>query len=285
MKKIFMLSLLILLMIPAMVFAKPLNVISMGVDRSGNETAAMDKMCLNAAGHSLAFIIPPNTDPNSEFVKIVKTYYKDVTSNVKVQAKKKDGSVIILTGEVTVDFDKLRDIVHAQIKNFQEANTDDRAMFLVRIVGIENSQLLMRAYGDVLQTYGMVFENLGFKVDATDELITQLISSPANEDFASYCRRMNDEAGNVGCKYVVIGEIFLEKASEGETGVIWKSTARLQARDFGNSTDGTIIFQFDDDYKLRGKDDNVAFFALRKAAMNSSRALAEHTLAHWKSRN
>ena len=52
----------------------------------------MDKICLNAIGHSLAFIIPPN----SEFVK---TYYKDVTSNVKVQAKK-DGSAIILTGEV-----------------------------------------------------------------------------------------------------------------------------------------------------------------------------------------
>ena len=167
----------------------------------------------------------------------------------------------------------------------QEANTDDKAMFLVRIVGIENPQMLMRAYGDVLQTYQMVFENLGFKVDAPDELIEQLVSSPTNEDFTSYCRRMNDEAGNVGCKYVVIGEIFLERAAEGETGITWKSTARLQARDFGNSANGTIIFQFDDDYKLRGKDDNVAFFALRKAAINSSRALAEHTLAYWKNHN
>ena len=56
-----------------------------------------------------------------------------------------------------------------------------------------------------------------------------------------------------------------------------------QARNYGsNEVGGTLIFQFDDDYKLKGRDDNVAFFALRKAALNSSRALAEHTLDYWK---
>lgn len=287
MKKIIATILFVMMFIPVAVLAKPLNVLSMGFDKTGNETAAVEKMCMAAAGHSLAFIIPPNTDPNSDFTKIVKEHYKEVTSNAKVVAKRKDGNAVIVTGEVTVDFDKLRQIVRSQIKGLQEANTDDRAAFFVRITGIDSPSLKSRAYGDVLQTYQYVFENLGFK--NTDEDVVSIVNGgPAGESFEDYCRRVNDVVENDGSiGYAVIGEIALNKLSEGATGIMWESVARLQARRYdsspsGDGLAGVLIFQFDDDYKLKGKDDNVAFFALRKAAMNSSRALAEHTLDYWK---
>ena len=254
----------------------------MGMDKNGNETAAIDKMCLNAVGHSLAFIIPPNPDPDSDFVKIVKAHYKEVTSNAKVQAKRKDGTAIILVGEVTVDIDKLTEIVKTQISGLQFEKIDEPTIFFVRITGVDNAEMKKKALGDTLQTYSAVFERLGFKVDDSDELMSELVSSPDAESFESFCMRMNEEVGNTGCTYAVIGEITLEKESEGITGIVWKSTARLQARVYGDSTNGTSIFQFDDDYQLKGKSDNVAFFALRKAAMNSARALAEHTLDYWK---
>ena len=287
MKKIIAAILFVLMFIPVVVLAKPLNVLSIGADKSGNEAAAIDKMCQAAAGHSLAFIIQPNTDPNSDFIKIIKAHYKEVTSNAKVVAKRKDGTVVIVTGEVTVDFDKLRQIVRSQIKGLQEANTDDEAAFFVRITGLDNAALYNRAYGDVLQTYQYVFENLGFK-NTDEDVFTVVNGGPAGESFEDYCKRVNEFVENEGSiGYAVIGEIALDKLSEGATGIMWGSTAKLQARRYdttpsGDSLIGTIIFQFDDDYKLKGKDDNVAFFALRKAAMNSSRALAEHTLDYWK---
>ena len=287
MKKFFAAILFVVMFIPAVVLAKPVTVLSMGFDKAGDEAKAVERMCMAAAGHSLAFIIPPDPTPESDFSKIVKGHYKEVTSNANIAAKRKDGNAIIVTGEVTVDFDKLRQIVRSQIKGLQEANTDDRTAFFVRITGINNPSLKSRAYGDVLQTYQYVFENLGFK--NTDEDVVNIVNGgPADESFIDYCKRVNDVVENDGTiGYAVIGEIALEKLSEGATGIMWGSTARLQARRYdskpsGDGLTGVLIFQFDDDYKLKGKDDNVAFFALRKAAMNSSRALAEHTLDYWK---
>lgn len=282
-KKFFAIILFALLIIPAATFAKPLTVISLGADKAGNENAAVEKMKMAAVGHVLAFIIPPNPDPNGDFVNIVKTHYKEVALNPKVSGRKKDGSGIRVTGEVTVDFDKLRQIVRSQIQGLQNENIDEPTVFFVRITGVNDLNLKQKAFGDVLKTYGAVFENLGFKVENSDELTAELSASPDSESFEAFCLRMNEEAGNTGCMYAVIGEIALKKISEGETGIIWESTARLQARSYGsNAVGGTLIFQFDDDYKLKGRDDNIAFFALRKAALNSSRALAEHTLDYWK---
>lgn len=282
----FLAVVLFLLIIPCAVFAKPLTVISMGFDKGGNEAAAVNRLKMAAAGHSLAFIIPPSPNPDSDFVRIVKSHYAEVVSTVNIISKRTEGTNIFLTGEVTVDFDKLRQIVRTEIKSWQEANTDEVTAFFVRIVGVDNSELKLKAYQDVLTTYQRVFENLGFK--NLDEDVFELVNSgSAGESFMDYCRRVNSEIendGNIG--YAVIGEIALSKLSEGTTGIVWGSTAKLQARRYDSKTSGdgltgTLIFQFDDDYKLKGKDDNVAFFALRKAALNSSRALAEHTLAYW----
>ena len=71
--------------------------------------------------------------------------------------------------------------------------------------------------------------------------------------------------------------------AETEMGVTWGSTAHLQAIDFTGSD--AVIFRFDDDYKLNGRDEKVGLFAMRKAALNSSRALAEHTLDYWKTQH
>ena len=285
MKKFFAVV-LFLLIIPCAVFAKPVTVISMGFDKGGNEAAAVNRLKMAAAGHCLAFIIPPNPDPESDFVKIVKNHYAEVVSNVNIVSKRTEGTNIFLTGEATVDFDKLRQIVRTEIKSWQETNTDDTAAFFVRIVGVNNSELKLRAYQDVLTTYQFVFENLGFK--NLDEDVSELVNSgSADESFIDYCKRVNEEIENDGSiGYAVIGEITLSKLSEGVTGIVWGSTARLQARRYDSKTSGdgltgTLIFQFDDDYKLKGKSDNIAFFALRKAALNSSRALAEHTLDYW----
>ena len=287
MKKFLTLIIFVVLLIPSMAFARPLNFVSMGADKNGNEKVAVDRMYLNATAHALGFIIPMNPDPNSDFVKIVKAHYKDVAINSKIIAKRKDGAAILVTGEVTVDFEKLRQIVRSQIHSLQEANTDEMTAFFVRISGIENDSLSAHAYQDVLTTYQFVFENLGFK--STDEDTFDIVSGGlANESFEDYCRRVNSELENDGrFGYAVIGEINLNKVSEGATGVMWESTARLQARKYdskpaGDGLAGTLIFQFDDDYKLKGKTNNIAFLALRKAALNSSRALAEHTLDYWK---
>ena len=288
MKKFFALILFAILIFPAMVFAKPLTVISMGFDKTGNEAAAIEVMKKAATRHSLAFIIPPSPDPNSDFAQIIRASYQEVTSNVNVIAKRNEGSNIFVTGEVTVDFEKLRQIVRSKIQGLQEANTDDKAAFFVRIVGVDNKDLHSRAYQDVLTTYQFVFENLGFK--NVDEDVVDIVEGGApDETFGDYCRRVNDAVENDGSiGYAIIGEITLNKLSEGAAGSItWESTARLQARRYDNNPSGdgligSLIFQFDDDYKLKGKTDNIAFFALRKAALNSSRALAEHTLDYWK---
>ena len=214
MKKIFAVIILALMIIPSAVFAKPMTVLSLGFDKMGDEAAAIDKMCMAAAGHSLAFIIPPSTDPNSEFIKIVKAHYKEVTSNATVQAKKKDGSAVIVTGEVTVDFDRLRQIVKSQIKGLQEANTDDKAAFFVRITGVDNEQLRRRAYSDVLQTYSFVFENLGFK-NVNEDVFSIVNAGTPNESFEDYCKRVNSAAeGNIKIRYAVIGEIALDKLKD-----------------------------------------------------------------------
>lgn len=287
MKKFLAVILLVILMIPVAAFAKPLTVISMGFDKGGDEKIAVDRLHMNAVGHALAFIIPPNPDPNSVFVRIVKTHFKELASNAKVLAKRNEGGTLFLTGEVTVDFDSLREIVKKENGNWQEANTDDQAAFFVRVTGVDNENLKQRAYQDVLSTYQFVFENLGFK--NIDEDVSEIVNAgAADESFIDYCKRINEEVENNGSiGYAVIGEIALNKLMEGETGTLWESTARMQARRYdskttGDGLEGVLIFQFDDDYKLKGRDDNVAFFALRKAALNSSRALAEHTLDYWK---
>lgn len=287
MKKFFAVILFLLMMIPFAAFAKPVTSIAMGPDRNGDEATAIDRMKMAGVGHALSFIIPPNTDPNSDFTQIIRTHYKEVVTNVNVLAKRKDGSAIFVTGEVTVDFDKLSEIVRKQIKGLQYENIDDMAAFFVRIVGVDDENLKSIAYQDVLNTYHFVFESLGFK--NIDEDVVKIVNGgSADESFGDYCKRVNEEVENDGSiGYAVIGEIALNKLSEGATGITLESTARLQARRYdsnpgGDGLTGTVIFQFDDDYKLKGRDDNVAFFALRKAALNSSRALSEHTLDYWK---
>ena len=290
-RKIFAVIMFALLLVPFNAYAKSVTVISMGADKAGDEAVAIEKMNRNAAAHCLAFIIPPSPNPDSDFVKIIRAHYKEVTSGAKVAAKKKDGPVVVVTGEVTVDFTKLREIVKREIKGVQnmDENVDEQTAFFVRITGVNNEQLKMRAYQDVLDTYHFVFENLGF--NRTDEDVVNIVfGGDANEKFLDYCMRVNSyiengDAGNI--VYAVIGEIALDKLSEGTTGIMWESTARLQARCYkenptSDGMTGEVIFQFDDDYKLKGRDDNVAFFAMRKAALNSSRALAEHTLDYWK---
>ena len=56
------------------VFAKPMDIMAVGVDKDGNENMAIERMCMAAAGHSLAFIIPPSQDPNSDFVRLIKSH-------------------------------------------------------------------------------------------------------------------------------------------------------------------------------------------------------------------
>ena len=270
-----------LLMLSGTALARPMDVLSVGVDKSGNEAAAVDKMCMAAAGHSLAFIIPPNQDPNSDFVRIVKGHYKEVTSNPRVVNRKKDGALIV-TGHVTVDFDSLKSVVRKEIRGYQNENADASACFLIRVKGIDNPQQLRHAYGDILQTYGAVFENLGFKVNVGEDVITEMMKTPPGESYEAYCNRVSAAAQeDVEVTYAIVGEITLDKLSETEMGVTWGSTAHLQARDFTAGGD-RVIFDFADDYKLKGRDELVGMFAMRKAAMNSSRALAEHTLAYWK---
>ena len=273
---------MLVLMLPGLAFAKPLEVTSVGFDKGGNEAAAVDKMCMAAAGHTLAFIIPPSREPDSDFIRIVKAHYKEVTSNPRVFHTKNDGGVIVATGKVTVDFDSLKRIVRSEIRGFQNENTDAVACFLIRVTGIDNAQMQRSAYGDVLQTYEAVFDNLGFKVKAGEEVTPEVMKNPAGESFEAFCNRVSSAAKeDVEITYAVIGEISVNKLAETEMGVTWGSTARLQAVDFTGSD--AVIFQFADDYKLNGKDEKVGMFAMRKAALNSSRALAEHTLAYWKS--
>ena len=284
MKKWLLMAIWLAVMLPGLAFAKPLEVTSVGFDKNGNEAAAIDKMCMAAAGHTLAFIIPPSREPDSDFIKIIKAHYKDVTSNPRVIHTKRDGSVIVTTGKVTVDFDLLRSIVRSEIKGVQNENTDAVACFLIRVTGIDNPQMLRSAYGDILQTYGAVFENLGFKVKAGDEVTAEVMRNPPGESFDAFCNRVGSAAKeNVEITYAIIGEISVNKLAETPMGVTWGSIARLQAVDFTGSD--KVIFQFDDDYKLNGKDEKVGMFAMRKAALNSSRALAEHTLAYWKSQH
>ncbi len=285
MKKIFPLLMLILLLLAETVWAKPMEVMAVGFDKSGDEKAAIEKMCMAATGHSLAFVIPPNQDPNSDFVRIIKNHYKEVSSNPRVQHKKNEEALIV-TGMVTVDFDRLKAIVREEIKGYQQENTDAVACFLIRVKGITNPQQLRHAYGDILQTYGAVFENLGFKVKAGEEVTNEVLKNQPGETFDDYCKRVSAAAReDIEITYAIVGEISVEKIAESAMGVTYDSNAKLQARDFTVADGEKVIFQFDDDYKLKGKDELIGMFAMRKAAMNSSRALAEHTLAYWKTQH
>lgn len=271
-----------MILLSGMVFAKPMDIMAVGFDKDGNENMAVERMCMAAAGHSLAFIIPPSQEPGSDFVRLIKSHYKEVTSNPQIK-NKKNGPPMVITGYVTVDFDRLKSIVRTEIKGVQNDNTDAEACFLIRVKGIDNPQQLRHAYGDIIQTYSAVFENLGFKVKAGEEVTPEVLRMPVGESFEDYCRRVSEAAKeDVGITYAIVGEISVEKLAESPAGITWGSSAHLQARDF-TAGDDKVIFDFGDDYKLKGKGEMVGFFAMRKAAMNSSRALAEHTLAYWKS--
>ena len=281
MRKVMFAAVLLVLLLPSLALAKPLDVTSVGFDKGGSEAAAVDKMCMAAAGHTLAFIIPPSREPDSDFIRIIKAHYKEVTSNPRVLHTKKDGGAVVTTGKVIVDFDRLKSIVRTEIKGFQNENTDAVACFLIRVTGIDNPQMLRSAYGDVLQTYEAVFDNLGFKVKAGEAVTPEVLKNLTGESFEAYCQRVGNAAKeDIEITYAVIGEISVAKLAETEMGVTWESTAHLQAVDFTGSD--AVIFRFDDDYKLSGRDEKVGLFAMRKAALNSSRALAEHTLDYWK---
>lgn len=272
---------LCLLMFQGTALARPMDVLSVGFDKGGNEASAVEKMRMAATGHSLAFIIPPSQDPNSDFVRIVKAHYQEVTSNPRVLHRKNEGALVV-TGQVIVDWDSLKAIVRKEIRGYQEENADAAACFLIRVTGINDPQQLRRAYGDILQTYGAVFENLGFKVEVGEEVTAEMMKNPTGESYEAYCDRVSAAAReDIGITYAVIGEIAVNKLSETDMGITWGSTAHLQARDF-TAPDERVIFDFADDYKLKGKGELMGLFAMRKAAMNSSRALAEHTLAYWK---
>ena len=281
-RRILLAAAFFLLLLNDAALAKPMEVMAVGFDRDGNEAAAIERMCMAAAGHSLAFIIPPSREPESDFVRMVKTHYKEVTANPQIK-QRKNGPPLVVTGFVTVDFDRLKAIVRSEIKGVQNENTDAAACFLIRVRGIDNPQQLRHAYGDIIQTYSAVFENLGFKVNTGEEITSEVLKNPAGESFVDYCRRVSEAAkDDVEITYAIVGEISVEKLSESPAGITWGSSAHLQARDFTRENGEKVIFDFSDDYKLKGRSETAGFFAMRKAAMNSSRALAEHTLAYWK---
>lgn len=285
MKRILPLIMAILFLASGIGMAKSMDVMAVGFDKTGNEQAAVERMCKAAMGHCLAFVIPPSKDPNSDFVRLIRTRYQEVASNPRVMHKKNDG-VLVVSGVVTVDFDKLKDIVRTDIKGYQSENTDAVACFLIRVQGIDNPQQLRHAYGDIIQTYGAVFENMGFKVKVGDEVTPEVLKHPPGESYDDYCKRVVAAAReDPEITYAIVGEIAVGKISESALGCTYGSNAKLQARDFTKDDGEKVIFQFEDDYKLKGKDELIGMFAMRKAAMNSSRALAEHTLAYWKSQH
>ncbi|SFW35753.1 hypothetical protein [Selenomonas ruminantium] len=282
-RRILLATVFFLLLLPRGVWAKPMDVMAVGFDKGGNEAVAVERMCMAATGHSLAFIIPPSQDPSSDFVRLIKAHYKEVTSNPQIK-QRKNGPPLVVTGFVTVDFDRLKAIVRTEIKGIQNENTDAATCFLIRVQGIDNPQQLRHAYGDIIQTYSAVFENLGFRVKAGEEVTPEVLKNPPGESFEDFCRRVSEAAKeDVEITYAIVGEISVEKLAESPAGITWGSSAHLQARDFTSADGEKIIFDFGDDYKLKGRGELAGFFAMRKAAMNSSRALAEHTLAYWKS--
>lgn len=262
------------------VTATPVTVTVSGESESGNETEALKDARRKAVRRVLSKMTSPNRDPESPFQKIL-LLFNDFSSNPQIIEKKTEGKTIFLVCKVQVDVDNLLQTVNGKIKSVQIANSDQQAVFLVRVKGLP-TLLFQQRLSQVTKDFQDSFEQRGFTVASNvDELQTEFHKHD-REEFDRFYRPL---VSKIKTDYpeitlAIIGEIVFGREQDDETGLLIRSDVHISAVDILNDK---LITKFSDVHKLKAtKDSGEVFDALlRKSVFSSVAYLSDRTLSYW----
>lgn len=246
-----------------------------GESQAGNEVQAEQDAVEKAVARVLSRILLPNEQ---------QALYRDVlqkssqfAGKMKVLQRREDGKSLYVLGQVPVDVDRLRAYVKQQGRAQQKKNDASEACFIVRIQGddtaqsLENQQTVQRVFNDTL-------EGIGFQVDKSDEGI-MFARQLAGLDRDAFIPQMKQKVQNdfIDVTLAVIGEINILPSAGGT-----HREADVYLKAFDMVADGRMVADFVDHYAIQGADAQQAMKLIcYKAALNSSRVLADRILSYW----
>lgn len=255
--------------------AAPLMVRVCGESQVGNEAQAEQDAVEKAVARVLSRILLPNEQ---------QALYRDVlqkssqfAGKMKVLQRREDGKSLYVLGQVPVDVDWLRAYVKQQGRAQQKKNDASEACFIVRIQGddtaqsLENQQTVQRVFNDTL-------EGIGFQVDKSDEG-SMFARQLAGLDRDAFISQMKQKVQNdfIDVTLAVIGEINILPSAGGT-----HREADVYLKAFDMVADGRMVADFVDHYAIQGADAQQAMKLIcYKAALNSSRVLADRILSYW----
>lgn len=264
----------------------------------GGEEVAKDNAFKDAQHRAVAKatarFLTPSPAKDSPYQKIVSNYGKYLAGKIKVVKKQKTNGKYMLFCDVPVNFA----LIDADIKSFvsekqnSEKNELDEAVFLVRVVGLDDADAIQKIPFKVLLDYEHAFKELGFAAQGADlsgsaakNMLTAV--NAIGKNIVSY-----DEYRQVMLKSLrehmmevtlaVLGEIRVTKVLQMESSVYAEVECLVESIAIGD--DGIkVIGEHKEMFNANRPDKKTAVsFAIQKAAVNSSRNLANMTLNYWK---
>lgn len=258
---------------------------------------AIENAKQKAVKKAVARFIAPSEDPHSLYQKTIANYPKYVKENVNILKTQKINSKLVVFCDLTVDFGAIQEDINREISKYQEReqNKDDNAVFLIRVTGLphlngeENKIPVM-----VLHDYGMAFSRYGFESLGSDVggNVYQIMADSAKSFSAvgGYTEYRGEVIKslleNVEVTFAVIGEIKLLNQSVNASGNYVEAECVVEV--VKPKFDGSgveVIGKFNDSYTVNARDEKeAAAIVCKKAAVNSSKYLAEITYNYWQSK-
>lgn len=227
------------------------------------------------------------------FQSIISNYKKYVGGNVKVLKKQKVNGKYLMFCDVPVNFAMIDKDIKSVGENEQnkEQNELDEAVFLVRVVGLDNAELVNTIPMRVLVDFQHAFKEFGFSTkggDLSEEALRSMLDSVGKIDqnttnYSSYRSTMlKDLQTNVEVTLAVLGEIRVTKVSDLGNQVYVEVDSIVES--IGLSDKGiTVIGSHREQFNGTRSDKKTAMaYAIQKAAVNTSKHLASMTLNYWK---
>lgn len=251
---------------------------------------ALENAKEKAVKKALARFLSSGDDPESLYQRIACDYQKYILSKVTIVKETVAGNKLYLISLVDVDFGKLEGDLRTAVKKEQEIvqsalcpeeKPGDTVFFFVRTTGISDLSEEHSAQAKILQNYEESFRAKGFVTaneDRTNAVLQKYEKLPYEKFISSLETDINANEQDV--LLAIIGQIDVLLKNKDNIGCTFSGVVHVQGYDFVKKA---IIAEYSDQYTLRCETEQEAkALILKKAAENSSKALAAQTLAYWK---
>lgn len=267
--------------------------LNLGGESIAKENAIKDAK-IKAVSKVTARFVAPTPGKDSLYQRIVANYDKYIAGDIKVVKKEKISGKYLLYCNVPVngtliDAD-LKKIVSA-VQN-SEAHELDEAVFLVRLSGLNKGDDVGKLPVSVLNDYAHAFAEFGFKVkgnDLTGNALHSMLAvvnavgqnTPNYMDYRNVMLKSLRE-DMVDVTLAVLGEIKLAKVTEMADGVYAEADCIVESIGIGG--EGIhVVGEYTEKFNATRPNRREAIaVVVKKAAVNTSKNLANVTLNYWK---